>query len=489
MKIRVLQYFLNKFFLPVLLSLTLITLILGNQSLFTVKGQSNQLTFTTADTGGGDTHVASASPTTNYGQGVTVQVDNSPVQRGLLRFNITGLPSGSSISNATLRLYVNNASATAGVISAVSGSWSESTTTSSNAPTVGATVASLSNPATVGSWVQANVTSRVTGNSVVDFYITSSSADGVFYNSGENASNRPTLVITYSSTSGPSPTPGPVPSPTPPSSSSAPILIGAGDISSCSNTNDEKTAQLIEAAFTSDVTGKVFATGDLVYPNGTSAEFTNCYHPTWGRFKAKTAPAPGNHDYLTTGASGYYNYFGALAGVSTKGYYSYNLGSWHVVVINSNCSAIGGCGAGSAQESWLRADLAANPRTCTVAYWHHPRFSSGEHGNSTSMTPIWQALYDFNADVVISGHDHTYERFAPQTAAGGLDLQRGIREFVVGTGGMSHYAFTSIKPNSQVRNADTFGVLKLTLHPTSYDWKFIPEAGKTFTDSGTTACH
>ena len=213
------------------------------------------------------------------------------------------------------------------------------------------------------------------------------------------------------------------------------------------------------------------------------------YDPTWGRHKARTKPSVGNHEYITSGASGYFGYFGAAAGNPKKGYYSYNRGGWHVVALNSMCENVGGCTATSPMVRWLKQDLAANPKGCTIAYFHHPLFSSGEHGNETKMRPTWQALYAANADVVVSGHDHDYERFAPQTPRGTRDTARGIREFVVGTGGASHVAFGTIKANSQVRNADTFGVLKLTLLPDSYKWKFVPVAGQTFTDSGTTSCH
>ncbi len=262
------------------------------------------------------------------------------------------------------------------------------------------------------------------------------------------------------------------------------VLVGAGDIASCTSTGDEATANLLDG-----IAGTVFTVGDNVYPNGTATEFANCYGPSWGRHKARTRPAPGNHDYNTTGAAGYYGYFGAAAGEPGKGYYSYELGAWHIVAINSNCAAVGGCGAGSAQEQWLRQDLAAHPQACTLAYWHHPLFTSdSSHGNATSMRPIWQALYDHGADVVLAGHAHNYERFAPQDPNGVADPARGIRQFVVGTGGASLRRFGAIKPNSEVRNADTYGVLKLTLHPTSYQWEFVPEAGKIFTDSGSAAC-
>jgi hypothetical protein len=211
----------------------------------------------------------------------------------------------------------------------------------------------------------------------------------------------------------------------------------------------------------------------------------NCYEPSWGRHKSRTYPSPGNHDHHTQGAAAYYNYFGPVAGEPGKGYYSYSLGTWHIIVLNSEI----GVSAGSDQEQWLRTDLAANPATCTLAYWHVPRFSSGDlHGNSVRMQPLWQALYDHGADVVLNGHEHHYERFAPQDPQGNADPVRGIRQFVVGTGGYSHYSITNPIANSEVHNTDTFGVLKLTLHSDSYSWEFIPEAGGIFSDSGTAPC-
>ena len=264
------------------------------------------------------------------------------------------------------------------------------------------------------------------------------------------------------------------------------VLLAAGDIASCASSGDEATAALLD-----QLGGAIAALGDNVYDSGTPQEFTTCYTPSWGRHKSRTRPAVGNHEYGTAGAAGYFGYFGGAAGDPSKGYYSYDLGSWHIVVINSNCTQVaGGCGSGSPQEQWLRADLAAHPATCTLAYWHHPRFSSSSgHGSTPEMTPIWQALYEHGADVVLSGHDHTYERFSPQDSAGNLDRDRGIRQFVVGTGGRSHYGFGTVLPQSEVRNGDTFGVLRLTLHPSGYDWQFIPEPGKTFTDTGSGTCH
>jgi hypothetical protein len=269
--------------------------------------------------------------------------------------------------------------------------------------------------------------------------------------------------------------------------SSDPVLVGAGDIASCDDlAGAEATAKLID-----HIPGTVFAAGDLAYPDGSDEQFANCYGPTWGRFKDRTRPAAGNHEYHSDGASGYARYFGAAAGDPKKGYYSYELGAWHIIVLNSECDQVGGCDAASPQGKWLRQDLADSKTTCTLAYWHKALFSSGgKHGNDPQMKPFWDALYLAGADVVLNGHDHDYERFAPQDPDGKLDKERGIREFVVGSGGKnSHRLFGATKPNSETRNAEAFGVLKLTLHAKSYDWEFIPEAGKTYTDSGTGTCH
>lgn len=266
---------------------------------------------------------------------------------------------------------------------------------------------------------------------------------------------------------------------------SDPVLIGAGDIADCTDlAGAEATAKLLEAN-----PGTVMAIGDLAYPDGTKENF-ECYDKTWGRVKSRTRPAVGNHEFHSTSATYYFQYFGSVAGDFKDGFYSYDLGAWHVIVLNSECGEVGGCGAGSREEKWLRADLAAHPAACTVAYFHKPLFSSGaKHGNDPELRPFFQALYDAHADLVLGGHDHDYERFAPQNPDGVADPKNGIREIVAGTGGKSHRPFAKPLPTSEVRDDTTFGVLKLTLHPTSYDWVFLPEAGKQFTDSGSGQCH
>jgi hypothetical protein len=263
------------------------------------------------------------------------------------------------------------------------------------------------------------------------------------------------------------------------------IVVAAGDIAMCYNTGDEATAKLL-----GNIGGTVLTLGDNVYEDGTLQEFADCYGPSWGRYKDRTKPSPGNHDYHTEGAEGYFGYFGEAAGEPGKGYYSYNLGAWHLVALNSNCEFVGGCGTGSAQVRWLKNDLTYNRQKCTLAYFHHPLFTSGKYRPGIpEVKSLWEALYAAGADVVLNGHDHNYQRFAPQDPEGQADPERGIREFVVGTGGKSHYAISLPIANTQVYNDHTYGVLKLTLRPKSYDWRFIPVEGAQFTDSGSARCH
>jgi hypothetical protein len=231
----------------------------------------------------------------------------------------------------------------------------------------------------------------------------------------------------------------------------------------------------------------VFAAGDLVYPDGTAQEFADCFTPTWGRHKDRMLPVIGNHEYHTPGAAGYFGYFGAAA-AGPGAYRAVDLGAWRVYLLNSECGQVS-CAAFSPQHQWLVADLAANPRQCSLAIWHAPRFSSAPRGDGTQVGPLWSALAAAGAELVISGHDHDYERFLPMNASGGLDVATGTVQFVVGTGGIGGQVFTSVRANSAVRNGSTHGVLKLTLRAGSYDWQFIPVAGQTFTDSGTATCH
>jgi len=275
---------------------------------------------------------------------------------------------------------------------------------------------------------------------------------------------------------------------------------GAGDATHCH-------ARAISDLLVAGGYAQVLPLGDTQYEDGTLTKFQASYDPSWGRVRSISRPAVGNHEY-SSGGTGYFDYFNGIgnltgpAGDRSRGYYSFDVylpsGSrWHVVALNSECAAsgagnvgqAGACDAGSAQEQWLKADLAANPVDCTLAYWHHPLFSSGGIGNNAVLQQIWRDLYIAGADVVLNGHDHNYERFAPQSPEGAADSTLGVREFVVGTGGKSQLAMGTLKPNSEVRQNSTFGVLELALHDSGYDWRFAPEAGQSYTDSGAAGCH
>ena len=255
-------------------------------------------------------------------------------------------------------------------------------------------------------------------------------------------------------------------------------LVGAGDIGVCGSRGTEGTARLLDR-----IPGTVFTAGDNAYMSGRMEDFRNCFEPTWGRHRGRTRAVPGNHEYETGGA-GYFQYFGASAGPAGLGYYSFVEGPWRVITLNSEVPS----GAGSAQMQWLRAELSDNPTACTAVIWHRPLFSSGRNGDNPDMRDVWRALYEFNVDLVINGHDHTYERFAPQDADGRPDQARGIREFIVGTGGAPLYEFPTIRANSEVRAA-AWGVTVFRLNDRDYQWQFIPVNDADFQDSGSAACH
>ncbi len=263
------------------------------------------------------------------------------------------------------------------------------------------------------------------------------------------------------------------------------VFVGAGDIAQCDSKDLQKNPVYATAQLVAGIPGTVFTAGDNAYPSGSTSQFQNCYNPTWGQFKDRTLASPGNHDFEKTPGDAYYSYFGNNAGEAGQGYYSLDLGAWHIVMLNSNIAV----DAGSPQEKWLRSDLAANKKTCTLAIWHHPLYSSGVHGNDAKYKDLWQALYEYHASLVVNGHDHDYERFAPQDPNGKADAVRGIREFVVGTGGADLRDFRKIRENSEARDSQTYGVIKLKLRPTSYDWQFIPAFGGTFTDQGSATCN
>src|SRR4051794_1247711 len=256
-------------------------------------------------------------------------------------------------------------------------------------------------------------------------------------------------------------------------------VIAAGDIGTCESDSDEATAALVGR-----VRGTVLTLGDTVYPNGAAGELEECYDPTWGRFRDRTYPVPGNHDYYSDDAAPYFSYFGARAGTRGKGWYSFELAGWRLIALNSNCDAVG-CDEDSEQVNWLREELRRHPARCTLAYFHHPRFSSGsEHGSNDELQPIWATLATGGADVVLSAHEHSYERLALLDAEGAPDPARGVRAFVIGTGGADFYGFDEPVTGSEVRNDDTHGVLVLNLRDGSYDWRFVPAGDGGFTDAG-----
>jgi hypothetical protein len=261
-------------------------------------------------------------------------------------------------------------------------------------------------------------------------------------------------------------------------------LVGAGDIAGCDQKTDSKTARLV-----GKIGGTVFTLGDHAYPDGTRQQFRDCYDPTWGTYKKRTMPTPGNHDYRTAGGTNYFDYFGWRARRPT-GYYSYDRGAWHIVALNSNCKEVGGCGKRSAQGRWLRRDLANHPASCTLAYFHHPLYASGRGEDSPQVKPFWRILYNHHADVILSGHAHRYERFARITPSGKRSSARGIRQFIVGTGGAeTQFQQGPDTPRVQAKKAGAPGVLKLELGSGFYQWKFVPVWGRNYTDSGSARCH
>ncbi len=428
---------------------------------------TTSLTFTAE----ADARVKQSSPSTNYGNATTLQVDDTsdPDLESFIRFTVVGV--SGPVQSARVRLYtISNGTKNGPAIYATDPSWNEKDITWNKRPARTGAVLDNKDNIVINAWVEFNVTAAVTGDGVYSFVLVGDSNDAVTFSSRQGV-QPPQLVVTFSG----SVTPTDTAAITPTQSADSVTLVGAGDISSCDSNGDELTAQLLE-----NIPGTIIAVGDNAYESGTSSQFTNCFDPTWGRFKDRIKPVPGNHEYETSGASGYFQYFNTI-----PSYYAYNLGNWRIYALNSEIEV----SASSEEVKWLQADLAANPSQCVLAYWHQPRWSSGNHhGSNPTYQALWQILYAAGAELVINGHEHNYERFAPMNATGQAD-PLGLREFVVGTGGRNHYSFGTILPNSQVHDDTSFGVLKLTLHPGSYDWQFVPATGNTFTDNGSGTCH
>ena len=425
-----------------------------------------------------DAYVDSSTPTTNYGTNAQLIVDASPVRETFLRFSLSAL--SGTVQDARLRLHVadvtNAESPNGGTVAVVSNnSWTENGLTYNNRPTSwGATVASVG-AVSRNTWVEIPVTSAVTTGGQLTLGLRSTNDDGAFYDSRQTAATAPQLIVTTGSAPPP-----------------ATVRIAAVGDQACTTGSAVTASQCRQLAVSNLVANDpsiqlLLSLGDLAYENGSAADFQNAYGPSYGRFKAKTKPTVGNHEYGTSGASGYFNYFGSVAGNPAQGWYSYDIGSaWHVVTLNSNCGPVS-CTANGAQVQWLRADLAANTKPCVLTTFHHPRFASGDGvGNDPEMGPFWDALQQYGTDISLNGHVHNYERFAPQLPNATASAN-GIREFIVGTGGRSLFGFVPPVANSVVR-LSVFGLLKLDLGAGTYSWQFVDESGAV-RDSGTGTCH
>ncbi|HEV8054227.1 MAG: metallophosphoesterase [Chloroflexi bacterium] len=268
-----------------------------------------------------------------------------------------------------------------------------------------------------------------------------------------------------------------------PEPSGARVLLGAGDIADCNSNGDEATARLVAG-----IGGTVFTAGDNAYPNGSERSYLECYEPSWGMFRDRTRPVPGNHEYDQTEAAPYFEYFGEAAGAPTEGWYAYDLGSWRIYALNSNCQRVGGCERNGPQATWLAADLAAHPAECVVAYWHHPLIASSSRSAGYSFVkPLWGILHEAGAELVVTAHEHIYERFGPLDSEG-LPAQEGMRAFIVGTGGDSLYSLREPQPGSEMREAQAHGILELTLRDGGYGWRFVAIEGSSFSDEGSGSC-
>jgi acid phosphatase type 7 len=446
-----------------------------------------------------DTYVSQGNPSGLHGSYSYLATNAAPGERrAYVKFTVAGIPTGATGVSAALQLWGQSTSASTFTVWRTTSTWTEGSLTWNNQPPLGSLVTTRTGVSS-GQYNSFDVSSYLTANGTYGMVVTTNSTTEIMFTSRDSTSNHPPkLLLTWTA-----PTTTTITTTPPPRD---PVAAAAGDIACAPGVtrtayrcHDSDTANLLLAGGYD----AVLPVGDLQYECGELSAFQTVYDSSWGQVKSISRPAAGDNDYTsatctTPGASGYFTYFGGLANPSQpactsacSGYYSYDLGSWHVVVLNTECSqtGVGGCGATSPQGKWLAADLAAHPAQCTLAYWHRPRWlDTGSLSGASSY--FVQALYNAGAEVILNGHSHIYERWAPQTPSGAVDHAGGIREFIVGTGGRNLHPLSSTPPaNVEVRSNTAFGVLQLTLHPTSYDWKFIPEAGKTFTDSGSQTCH
>jgi acid phosphatase type 7 len=441
-----------------------------------------------------DTYTSQGNPGSTHGSNGSLTVNGPPGERrAYVKFTVTGIPAGSTEVTAVLRLWASTSSAAAFTARAVPSTWTESTLTWNNQPPLGSALGSVTG-VTAGQFLELDVSSYVTGNGTFALAVTGSSSQARFASTESTSGPDPELAVSWT------------PPAEPPPGGDDPVVAAAGDIAcappatrTSSSCHHRDTSDLLVAGSYDTVV----PLGDLQYECGQTSAYQSVYDPTWGRVKGRSRPAAGDNEYgsatcTTPGASGYFTYFGDAASPNQPGcrsacpgYYSYDLGTWHVVVLNSNCSqpGVGGCGSTSPQGRWLAADLAAHRNQCVLAYWHLPRWTESGGVSGTSNYFV-NALYNAGAEVILSGNNHHYARFAPQSPSGAADPANGIRQFIVGTGGKSlHGLSRTPDPQVEVRQANTYGILELTLHPSSYSWRFVPEAGRTFTDSGTQSCH
>ena len=460
-----------------------------------------------------DSHVQADAPGTNFGTATALRIDGDPITRAYLKFNVQGLTAAPT--RATLKVVSPISSTTPfNVKSVTDTTWTETGVTYNNAPPFGATVASAT-PSAPNSVLSFDVTSLVKGNGLVSFALDTTSSTSKSPPSRENPTveYRPQLVVETATTSTPAPTSSgstPTPSSSTPPPSGSTVIALAGDVA-CGTTETyynggsgtadkcrmKSTGDLISAMAPS----RVFAMGDLQYNSGSLTDFNVSYQNSWGSFKSKTNPVVGNHEYGTSGAGGYFSYFGDAATPrqpgcrkDCDGYYSFNVpvgaSNWHIAVINGECTRIGGgvgCAVGSPQYNWLKADLEANAATkCTAVLTHKPRWSSSSF-YTAEIQPLVDLMDTNKVDLLLAGHAHSYERFAPQTASGSAS-STGIRQITVGTGGRDSQGFGTVIANSLVRKNKIFGVMKLTLSPTSYNWSYIADPTTPFSDSGSGNC-
>jgi hypothetical protein len=447
-----------------------------------------------------DTAVSEAEPDSSFGDSDKLRIDGQPIVRSYLRFDLSGIED--PLRRATLRLYATSEQSSGIMVYGFArfSIWADNELTYATAPQPPEVALGIADSVKSGRWLEFDVTQLAAGGNSITLALATSGETNIAIAAKEGGeAHAPRLVVDTGvggSVAGPGTTTQ-TETETVPTGPPA-VIAAVGDIAcnpesgdfndgrgTDSNCRERHVARVIADA---DVDA-VLALGDIQYEENTYEQYQQSFNKSWGFLKPLIRPAPGNHEYLTEGAAGYFRYFGAAAGDPDKGYYSFDLGAWHVLSLNSECSQIeGGCNPGSPQETWLREELTTHRNRCVLAYWHAPRFSSGQHENAEQTKWLWNALVEAQADVVLSGHNHSYERFRPLDENGNPS-PTGVQEFVVGTGGKNHYPFTQPPlPGLVVRNADTYGALIMTLNPTGYDWEFIPERGGSFSDSGSSEC-